>query len=626
MAVALALRCILVVRGGQQFWPDEDRFELARRATRALLEGRAAEAATITFGTADHLLFRICAIVPALAEQAFHTRPWLPGLFFAAASTAVLWAVGRLATALGGGERERFFTVFAAASSATLLYYSRHFVPYDLSLVFFLLAFGLALQPKRTAWRSFRVGLWTACGFLTYNGYWTLAAAVAGLFLASAADGRSLLGSVMGLAAGFVLPNLVLFAIGQSLGIDMAAAYVDFSRTVKQGDFDQAWRFVGEYFWHAEGLNVIVFAAALGFAFLTMLRDRAASGAVQAALIAMVVYGLIVLTSDTMRWMTVAARHVRAIAPFCALVVGAALARAAGCGRRGRRAALACCILISLVAAINFSAPLSQVFPRDFADAARPVIAARRRAGQGLEPLRLVNDRFLHNPTLVTPTPEGARVLWNRPHPFDYVPYLFEGYPETLREGYLNGDRSMKVLRFAGAEPIRGYPYAFKLAFRLGAGLGNDMGFNEPILGSGSYGEGDLIYLACIPGGTARIGLDHWGGGIPNPLSAPFPFAREREHTLVVIAPCLFAGHADDPVSRRRTERWSNRVRVSVDGAAVMDLKAEFYPADEASIAVGLNLIHSATAGTSLEMTDVRFSALNDADWAREEGRPGGSG
>ncbi len=170
LAVTLALRSLLVVRGGQQFWPDEDRFEFSRTAASDLLGGHLMAAARVVFGTADHVLFRLCAIVPASAEHVFNSGPWLPGLFFAAVSTAMIWATGLLARAAGGDERERFFTVLAAASSASLFYYSRHFVPYDLSLLFFLVALSRAMRPGRDLWSCTCVGLWTACGFLSYNG------------------------------------------------------------------------------------------------------------------------------------------------------------------------------------------------------------------------------------------------------------------------------------------------------------------------------------------------------------------------------------------------------------------------------------------------------------------------
>jgi hypothetical protein len=619
LAISFALRSALVLRGGQQFWPDEDRFDYSRTAARDLLGGHLLAAARVEFGSADHILFRILATVPALAECVFRSGPWLAGLFFAAASTAMLWAAGRLARSAGGGEREQFFTVFAAAASASLFYYARHFVPYDLSLFMFLLALALAMGPERTLWRGCGVGLWAAGGFLAYNGYWTLVPVTAGLFLATAVDWRSLFVSAAGFGVGFLVPNAAAVAIGRGLGFDLVASYAAFSRTTTQGDLDQAWRFVGEYFWQAEGVNAAVFVAALGVTVWVAWRNRGSMGGIYGALIAMVLYALIVLGSDVLLRITVAARHIRVIAPFCAWTIGAALAWIAGRGWWGRAAALGCSALIAVAAAANFAAPLAQVFPRDFLQAARSEIGSDRAAGDGLQPLRILNNWFFHNPTWISPTPPDARTLWSRPHPFAYVPYLFEGYNEAGRAAYLEHERTMKVLRFDGVSPIRGYPYAFKLTCTPLARDATEV--SEPILCSGSTGAGDLIFLQSRSDGTAQVGIDHWGSGDTH-LSKPFPFLRGREHTFIVIAPCLVGGQAISPAELRRTQWWSHHVFVSVDGATVVNVSADFFPSKEYEVSVALNAIDSSSAQTSMQIDSARFSPLQESDWAKAESAP----
>jgi hypothetical protein len=205
--------------------------------------------------------------------------------------------------------------------------------------------------------------------------------------------------------------------------------------------------------------------------------------------------------------------------------------------------------------------------------------------------------------------------LWSRPHPFAYEPYLFEGYGESERNRFMQRERSMKVLRFDGVKPIPAYPYAFKLTFS--PGIGDLTGLTQPILCSGSRGAGDLIFLTYLGVGTAEVGLDHWGHN--SSTSAPFPFAPGHEHTLVVIAPCLVGGAASDPVHRRRAEWWAHHVYVSVDGVAVMNISADFYPTDEHAVTVGLNLIGATSSHTSLQVDAVRFAALEDSDWAKAE-------
>jgi hypothetical protein len=611
----MVLRSVLVVRGGQKFWPDEVRYEGARSEVRLFLDGDILAAAKVAFGSADHLFFRVCAIVPALFEHLFHSGPWLPGLFFAATSTAVLWATGRLAREAGGGEVEQFFTVFAAATSAALFYYSRHFLSYDLSLFFFLLALALSMRLERSFWRSTRVGLWAAFGFLAYNGYWTLVPVTAGLYFATASNLRAFWVSAAGFIMGFLAPNIVTFVAARSLGVDLGASYASFSKTVVLGDYDEAWRFVGEYFWQTEGFNVAVFFAAICAILWAVFVRKSATGGIYALLIAIVVYSLIVVGADICHVFTVAARHVRAIAPFGAWAIGAALAWLFGQTRWGRIPVFACCCVMAFVAAGNFSKPLGQMFPLDFDAAAGDAILSDRAAGDGLQPLRIVNDTFLHNPDWNVPTPEGARILWSRPHPFNFIPYLFEGYGEKERTAYLQRERSMKVLRFDGVRPIGSFPYAFKLAFS--PGLQSPQNLAEPILCSGSTGAGDLIFLQYLDSGAATIGYDHWGSAAR--VSMPFAFARGHEHSIIVIAPCLIGDGTTGEHGKQVGERWRHRVFVSVDGIVVMNAAAEFYATDEYKITVGLNLIGASTSQTSLELNAARFSAIDKNDWARAD-------
>lgn len=359
----------------------------------------------------------------------------------------------------------------------------------------------------------------------------------------------------------------------------------------------------------------MIAAAALITSIWIIMRKNASMGATYGVTIAVVLYGLIVLGSDIFHRFAVSARHVRAIAPFFVWVTGAVLAWMATKGKQGLAVSSAVCALMLVFGARNFIGPLQQIFPRNFINVARAMIVSDREKGGGLQPLRFMNDHFLNFPAVVLPTPVDAQLFWSCPHPFDYAPYLFEGYSEAYRQAYLERDRSMKILKFKGVKPIQGFPFAFKMSYSPELSYNSDR--PEPILASGVCGSGDLIFVKYLPGKCAQVGLDHWGAVAP--VSQPFQYERGLEHTWVVIAPCLFSNDSSDEVVRRRTERWSHRVYVSVDSAPILDIGAEFYPSSKNSVTVGLNLIGSTGAVVSLNMRQASFSALNDADWAKAE-------
>jgi hypothetical protein len=50
-----------------------------------------------------------------------------------------------------------------------------------------------------------------------------------------------------------------------------------------------------------------------------------------------------------------------------------------------------------------------------------------------------------------------------------------------------------------------------------------------------------------------------------------------------------------------------------------LNVETESFSTDVKDVTVGLNLIGASTSQTSLELNAARFSALDDADWARAE-------
>jgi len=102
---------------------------VARWAARALRAGDLQRGLSLVFERADHLLFKLLAVVPALLEPSLPLPPgWLAGMFFAAASVWMLWLVGRVALQAGAGPgRRRIRTRIGRRNELALLLLSALF-------------------------------------------------------------------------------------------------------------------------------------------------------------------------------------------------------------------------------------------------------------------------------------------------------------------------------------------------------------------------------------------------------------------------------------------------------------------------------------------------------------------
>lgn len=84
LAFSLLLRALLVARGGQMFWTDEERYLRAIPFWRALAEGRLGGAVDVLVAFPDHPGFSVVAALPALLHiwvaAALGAAPSLGGL------------------------------------------------------------------------------------------------------------------------------------------------------------------------------------------------------------------------------------------------------------------------------------------------------------------------------------------------------------------------------------------------------------------------------------------------------------------------------------------------------------------------------------------------------------------
>src|SRR6185503_19809873 len=95
--------------------------------------------------------------------------------------------------------------------------------------------------------------------FVTYNGYWSLAALAMFVhaFRSSEINSNVLRKSVF-LGLGFLLPLLALMAAAAPLGINLLEEYRRFAQTITEANYEEGWSLPFAYFWHAENFLFII--------------------------------------------------------------------------------------------------------------------------------------------------------------------------------------------------------------------------------------------------------------------------------------------------------------------------------------------------------------------------------
>ena len=157
LVLSFLLRAFLVFSGGQNFWPDESRYNKSRAAAEALWAGDLPGSLRV-FYHADHLLFEVIGLVPATMQIVFAPNPKIPALFFSLFSVASLWLIWGIVRRLGENERVALFAVGLLALCTTFLYYCRHLLPYDTAMALGLLSLFVGLRTPSRAVDSILCG------------------------------------------------------------------------------------------------------------------------------------------------------------------------------------------------------------------------------------------------------------------------------------------------------------------------------------------------------------------------------------------------------------------------------------------------------------------------------------
>jgi hypothetical protein len=440
LLVSFILRLYLILHGGAFYWSDETRYQVSRSAVNFIFSDDI-KGALNTLSSPDHLLFKVIGIIPATFEKVFSTNPKIPALFFSLFSVLNLWVIWKISLSLGAEEAEALLTVFLLALASSFFYYSRHLLPYDNSMTFGLLALLIAVRRPAKARDSLLCGLLSMACFLTYTGYWTIAAFAMIMHVIWPRPGVfELISRAWRTGFGFFVPLFVLFMSSALFGGDLFHQFINFSHTVTQGSFSEGGTLPIEYLWHTEHLLLPLWIVAFIFSLWDVIRRTHTRRLTVGVAGVLFIHGFLFLTSVGLHKFVVYGRLSRQLVPFFCLISGCQLQRLREANAFARRTFPLLCVMMVLMAAFNFYIPMKQEFPSDFI----------QRARKTAETLRLKKASILFA-THIYPVPKNIylpphKMILRARHPLQFFPYQYEGYTPEQRTALRSIDISMRLV------------------------------------------------------------------------------------------------------------------------------------------------------------------------------------
>ena len=597
LITAVLLRFLLVEGGGQFFFPDETRYFLSREAATLVASGNLRQGLLLPFSNSEHIGFKVLGLMPALLEERFGHDGRLPALFFSIFSVLNLLLIGLCARRLGASPMAQLWALFLGVCSNSLFYYTRHLFPYDASLCLGLLAFYIG--SRSGGWRrSTAVGLLAGLAFITYLGYWTLAGTVMLLHLLRGGGWRLWLERALATGAGFGAVVTVVLLVNQ-LGTGHALAdTLRFATTINQGDFHEGHSLPWRYLQAAEGLLLWVWLAAAAYAMVWLIRSQAArEGRNQArwlCLAALVLlYVIPLVTSNVLQKFVVYGRGARLEVPFFCLLTALVLDDLDWSRRVVRLAAAGLAVLVAISTGLRFAVPLTQQFPAAFRTRGDALLRLRPPPDPGSY-YRYVNvNHYVMAAEVLKQAP--AETLLVAAHPYQFEPYLFEGFSPAERARRRSVDHRMRLVRIdvPVTERVTGKEQGLvTLHIRFPS---DRAGFAEPLLSIGPNRNGDLFFVRYLAAGKMELGFENMGVQII--ASPPQSVTRDVVHVLELYSGTLApVGDGAGMAPGWRPAALRNLVFVRFDGKVILDSYSPGHAPVQGEIYAGYNYVEADSA------------------------------
>lgn len=597
LILAIVLRVILVSRGGQFFYPDESRYAVSRDAADLIVHGKWKQGLDLPLAGGDHVGFKFLGIIPALVEQATHRNSHIPALFLAACSLGTIILLGTVARRMDAGPAAHAWIIIAGAASTALFYNTRHLLPYDLSM--FLGTLGWAVGLRRGSKRAALAGFIIGWAILSYYGYWTFGAVVLSVIVLCPATGW-----MDGLKRALCVGAGVLSAIALPIGVDalfgkgtLIAGARLLSASITSGDF-RAHIVPWLYLWSAEKfwfLLAIASVGLLGFGIVRRIRNGERSVwhspefVAVAAVILLWVFFLV--TANGLHKFVVHGRLVRQMVPFLVLALGIGMSM--WLENKPRWVSWLAGTILALNMVFAYWTPLSLRFPAEFQAEWAPYLQHSSETASPETYERFVNvTHYVFEPEVLRHAP--LETIAASPHPFEYAPYLYEGFTPEERTRRRSVDHRMRVVRMP-VQPearVRGEPYGVVTAeVRFGEKRG---GFIEPLISVGPRGAGDVFFVRYVTDNILQFGMESIGNVLV--FSDQITVDMTRTHKVECFSGTLLPGpgQPNPPgISEAARAAGGRLVWMRVDGEVLLNEYSSSHVARPEQVFAGANVANA---------------------------------
>ena len=314
-----------------------------------------------------------------------------------------------------------------------------------MAMSFGLLSLYIALTWNQTSQISMICGSLSFLCFITYNGYWSLAAFVMlSNILMNSKNKNSIVQKTLFTGIGFIAPLTFLIMGMQRLGTNMISAYRLFATSITQGSFAEGWSLPFAYFWHTEHTVILILGALSVIALISEFKGSRQDTKLWAGGI-LFIYLCLFVPSVILQYFVVYGRLARQMIPFLVLLSAQGLAQVESRAASGRKITTIILALMLVQAAWNFMSSYNLAYPRQFVAEAKVKFPnfefSSKRLAFGAPVICQNNGYVMESAKYYVTPPEKipqvqGQLLLSALHPSNFLPYQYDGDPPSIRQRF----------------------------------------------------------------------------------------------------------------------------------------------------------------------------------------------